>query len=270
MTGRRRGALIIIGGGEDKDGRRTILKEVAGRVRNGHLVVATVASHEPQGYFEDYERAFDGLGVGKLTELYIHDRAEASETHNIKLIENADGVYFTGGDQLRITSQLGDTPVERALWHLYERGGLVAGTSAGASVMSETMLVGGKGGESALVGDVRMSPGLGFMPDITIDQHFAERGRLGRLLECVAQNPRVLGIGIDEDTAIVVEDDEASVIGRGAVYIIDGMHLTYSNVGETEKPVPLSAFDVKLHILSERDRYDLRRRIPHARATERT
>lgn len=260
------GTLIIIGGGEDKTDRRHILREVAGRVRHGHLIVATVASHEPQGYFQDYERAFDGLGIAKLTELYIHDRSEASDPRNIDLIDSADGIYFTGGDQLRITSQLGDTPIERALWHLYERGGVIAGTSAGASVMSETMLIGGKSGESSRLGDVRMAPGLKFLRDVTIDQHFAERGRLGRLLECVSQNPRVLGIGIDEDTAIIIEDDELCVMGRGAVYIIDGMDLTYSNVGETEKPVPLSAFNVKLHILSRGDRFDLPRRKPHAKS----
>jgi cyanophycinase len=262
---RGKGTLIIIGGGEDKKDSRSILREVAARVRHRHLIVATVASHEPQGYFEDYERAFEGLGIGKLTELYIHDRAEALDGRHLELLDSADGVYFTGGDQLRITSQLGDTPIERALWDLYERGGLIAGTSAGASVMSENMLIGGKSGESNRVGDVRMAPGLGLLRDVTVDQHFAERGRLGRLLECVAQNPRILGIGIDEDTAIIVERDELTVIGHGAVYIIDGMDLTYSNVGETEQPVPLSAFNVKLHILSRGDQLDLVRRLPRAR-----
>jgi cyanophycinase len=262
---RGNGVLIIIGGGEDKRDERSILREVAHRVRGGHLIIATVASHEPAGYFEDYERAFAGLDVGKLTELYIRERTEASEVRNIDLLESADGVYFTGGDQLRITSQLGDTPVERCIRDLYARGGLIAGTSAGASVMSGTMLVGGKSGESSRIGDVRMSPGLGLLPDVTIDQHFAERGRLGRLLECVAQNPRILGIGIDENTAIVVEDDHLKVLGSGAVYIIDGMDLTYSNVGETERPIPLSAFNVKLHILSRGDSFDLVRRKPRHR-----
>jgi cyanophycinase len=267
MTGKStpKGALIIIGGGEDKKGGRTILREVASRVRGGHLIIATVASHEPEGYFEDYERAFEGLEIGKLTELYIEERAEAFTEKNIELVESADGIFFTGGDQLRITSQLGDTPLEHRLRQMYAAGGMVAGTSAGASVMSDTMLIGGKSGESLLIGDIRMSPGLAFLPDVTIDQHFAERGRLGRLLECVAQNPRVLGIGIDENTAIVVEGGRLRVIGTRAVYIIDGMDLTYSNVGETEKPVPLSAFNVRLHILSEGDSFDLVSRTPRHR-----
>jgi cyanophycinase len=264
MSNRKNGVLIIIGGGEDKDGDRKILREVADRLRNGHLVIATVASHDPEGYFEDYERAFRGLGIRKLSELYIRERAEALDERSLDVLEDADGIFFTGGDQLRITSQLGDTPIERRIRHIYERGGVIAGTSAGASAMSGTMLVGGHSGESSRVGDVRMSPGLGFLPELTIDQHFAERGRLGRLLECVAQNPRMLGVGIDEDTAIIVEADEFEVMGRGAVYIIDGMDLTHSNVGDTEKPVPLSAFNIRLHILSKSDKYDLRSRKPRS------
>jgi cyanophycinase len=260
------GPLIIIGGHEDKDGKRLILKEVAKRVQGGRLVIATVASHEPEGYFETYQKAFEGLGVGELTELYVHDRAETLSEEAAASLEGAAGVFFTGGDQLRISSQIGDTPVEHAIRELHEAGGLIAGTSAGASVMSDTMLVRGASAETHRIGDLHMAAGLGLIHDVIIDQHFAERGRIGRLLGAVAQNPRVLGIGIDEDTAIVVEDDAFSVHGRAGVYVVDGAGVTKSNIAEAKPNRALSIYDIRMHVLSAGDRFDLTARRPHERA----
>ncbi|HEX8216353.1 MAG TPA: cyanophycinase, partial [Allosphingosinicella sp.] len=205
---RRKGCLIIIGGHEDRDpaGERVILKEVARHVRGGKLVLATVASHQPEGYFDDYEKAFGDLDVGELVELYVEDRNEASDREKLSVLDDAAAIFFSGGDQLRITSQIGDTGIEAKVRALYERGGVIAGTSAGASVMSDTMLVKGTSSETHRIGDLHMAPGLGLIRDVIIDQHFAERGRFGRLIGAVAHNPRVLGIGIDEDTAAVVEN----------------------------------------------------------------
>src|SRR5438270_11755736 len=139
----RKGCLVIIGGHEDRDpkGRRSILREVARRVKNGKLVLATVASRQPEGYFEEYRDAFEDLGVGELVELYLHDRGEAWDREKLQVLDEAAGIFFSGGDQLRITSQIGDTGIEAKVRGLFERGGVVAGTSAGAAVMSETMLV---------------------------------------------------------------------------------------------------------------------------------
>lgn len=259
-----RGTLIIIGGHEAKEGRRPILKEVARRARGGKLVIATVASHKPEGYFDSYQAGFDGLGVGELAELYVEDRAEALGGEKLGLLEGAAGVFFSGGDQLRITSQIRDTPVEARIREIYESGGVIAGTSAGASVMCETMLVKGTSDESYRTGDLLMAPGLGLMRGVIIDQHFAERGRMGRLLGAVAQNPRVLGIGIDEDTAVVVEGDSFTVIGSGAVYVADGRGATHSNISEARRGTPLSLYDVRLHVLSAGDAFDLTRRQPFA------
>jgi len=265
-----RGTLVIIGGHEDKGRSREILKEVARRVRGGRLVIATVASHKPEGYFESYQEGFDGLEVGELAELYVEERAEASQPGKLELFEGATGVFFSGGDQLRITSQIGDTPLEARIREVYERGGVVAGTSAGASVMCETMLVSGSSRESYRIGDLQMAPGLGFVRGVIIDQHFAERGRIGRLLGAVAQNPRVLGIGIDEDTAIVLDDTRFRVIGSGAVYVVDGAGITHSNIAEARRDDPLSLYDVRLHVLSAGDAFDLERREPTvARTVER-
>ena len=172
------------------------------------------------------------------------------------------GVFFTGGDQLRISSQIGDTPVERRVRDIHAAGGVIAGTSAGASVMSDTMLVRGSSAESHRIGDLHMAPGLGLIHDVIIDQHFAERGRIGRLLGAVAQNPRVLGIGIDEDTAIVVEGEAFRVLGGGAVYVVDGAGVTHSNIAEAAPQRTLSLYDVRLHVLSSGDPFDLALRRP--------
>ncbi len=257
-----KGPLIIIGGGEDKEGERVILREVARRLGGGRLVIATVASHEPEGYFEAYERAFVDLGVTDLAELYVKDRAETLDPSKLDLLDGAAGVFFSGGDQLRISSQIGDTPVEQRVREIHERGGLLAGTSAGASVMSETMLVKGTSGESYRIGDVHMAPGLGLVRNMIIDQHFAERGRFGRLFGAVAHNPRELGIGIDEDTALVFEDERFEVIGSGCVYVVDGAGVTHSNIAEAEPERSLSMYDVRLHVLSAGDTFDVAKRRP--------
>lgn len=256
------GTLVIIGGGEDKEGDRVILREVARRLDGGKLVPATVASHEPEGYFEAYQKAFADLGVTDLTELYVRDRAETLDPEKLRSFEGAAGVFFSGGDQLRISSQIGDTPVESRVREIYERGGLVAGTSAGASVMSDTMLVKGSSGESHRIGDLHMAPGLGLVRDVIIDQHFAERGRFGRLFGAVAHNPRELGLGIDEDTAIVLAGRRFEVLGSGCVYVIDGAGVTHSNIAEARPERALSIYDVRLHVLSSGDVFELARRRP--------
>ncbi|WP_129792410.1 cyanophycinase [Sphingosinicella sp. CPCC 101087] len=263
------GSLIIIGGGEDRDprGRRVILREVARRVRGGKLVLATVASHQPEGYFDDYEKAFADLEVGELVELYVEDRAEAGDRDKLQVLDDAAAVFFSGGDQLRITSQIGDSGIEAKVRALFERGGTVAGTSAGASVMSDVMLVRGTSGETHRIGDLHMAPGLGLIRDVIIDQHFAERGRFGRLIGAVAHNPRILGIGIDEDTAAIAEGDSLEVIGSGAVYIVDGSRVSHCNLAEAEPDRVLSMHGVVVHVLGTGDRYDLagRRPIPAAK-----
>lgn len=263
-----KGTLIVIGGHEDRDpdGKRTILREVARRVRGGKLVLATVASHEPEGYFDDYRRAFDDLGLGELVELYLEDRQEAENDEKLAVLDDAAGIFFSGGDQLRITSQIGDTPIERKLQALFDRGGVVAGTSAGATAMSETMLVRGTSAETYRIGDLHMAPGLGLIRDVIIDQHFAERGRFGRLMGAIAHNPRVLGMGVDEDTAAVVEGDRFTVIGSGAVYVFDGQHVSHSNIAEASPERVLSLHGVRVHVLGTGDGFDLRRRQPRPAA----
>ena len=259
------GTLIIIGGGEKKDEERTILKEVARKADGGSLVVVTVATAEPEETWKEYRRIFREIGVTKLAHLDVRLREEAKAPERVALLDKAKVVFFTGGDQLKITSQLGDSPVYQRIEEIFAEGGTVAGTSAGASVMSETMLISGDGEESHKIsGILGMAPGLGLIQDVVVDQHFAERGRLGRLLAAVAQNPRQLGLGIDENTAVVVEGERLRVIGKGAVYVLDGSSSSYSNLGEDSEDQEqiMSVFDVKLHVLSAENQFDLRERRP--------
>ena len=268
MTRGRTGTLIIIGGHEDKGDDPLILKEVVRRVGNGKLVVATVASSLPDEMWEEYERVFRRLGIKHLYRLDLDSHEDAFSDRKRKLLEDADGVFFTGGDQLKITSLIGASPICERLRELYHSGGLVCGTSAGASVMSDTMLVGGGSDGSTRIGEsVRMAPGLGLAKEILIDQHFAERGRVGRLLGAVAQNPRQLGIGIDENTAIVVTGGgrRFQVIGDGAVYVLNAWQMTYSNLTEESHDRALSMFGTRLDVLSQGDVYDLNKREPRNR-----
>lgn len=258
-----KGSLVIIGGHEDREGRKTILREVARRVGKGRLVIMTVASHNREGYFEQYQKAFGDLGIADLCEIYLDHRSDASKEEVVRQLDGATGVFFSGGDQLRITSQIGDTPLMDRVQEIFEAGGVIAGTSAGASAMCETMLVKGSSRESHRIGDLHMAAGLGLIHDVIIDQHFAERGRMGRLLGCVAQNPRMLGIGIDEDTAIVVDGTEFRVLGTGAVSVVDGETVTYSNIAEEKEDRTLSLYNVRLHVLSRDDVFDLANRRPH-------
>ncbi|HKG20994.1 MAG TPA: cyanophycinase [Blastocatellia bacterium] len=256
--------LIVIGGHEDKAGNKLILKEVARRVGSGRLVVTTVASNQPRGLFEEYERIFRSIGIKHLAKLEIKDRSEATDERKVRILDDADAVFFTGGDQLKITSQIGDSLVYRRVVEIYESGGVIAGTSAGASVMCETMIVSGASEESHRVEDsLKLAPGLGLIVGVIIDQHFAERGRMGRLLGAIAQNPKNVGVGIDEDTAIVIEREQGFyVMGAGAAYVVDGEGITYSNITEEESEKTVSMYDVRLHVLAQGDRFDFSTRRP--------
>jgi cyanophycinase len=217
--------------------------------------------------WETYEPVFRGLGIPHVYHLNVDSRADASTPRCMKILEDATAVFFTGGDQLKITSLIGDTPVFSRIYEIFLEGGTIAGTSAGASIMSETMMVRGKGTESHRIqSGLQLAPGFGFAKDMVIDQHFAERGRIGRLLGVVGQNPRIIGVGIDENTAILVEAQrQFRVLGEGGVTVLDGRDVTYSNIAEADVGCTMSVFGVTLHLLGSGDVFDLRRREPHER-----
>jgi cyanophycinase len=257
------GSVIMIGGREDKSGECRVLNEVAVHVGAGSLVIATAASREAVQQWLEYDRVFADLGVRRRVHLDFGDRESACDGA-LRTLDDASVIFFTGGDQLRITAKLGGTPTCDRITALHRDGATIAGTSAGASVMAETMLVGGPGDTHRVGAALHMAPGLGFVRNVIVDQHFAQRGRIGRLLATVAQNPKSLGIGIDEDTACVMRDGEFRVLGCGAVYVVDGHDLTGSNISEADADRVMSVFDMRLHVLSDGDRFDLERRRPRA------
>jgi cyanophycinase len=256
------GSLLIIGGKEDKEDERTILRMLAKEVgKSAKLVVATVASDLPRQLFTEYEACLRGIGMRHVHHLSIDRREDAQQESKLGVLRDAAAVFFTGGDQLKITSQLGDTPIYNRVREIFDAGGLIAGTSAGASVMTETMMVAGDGDHSHRIGSMlKLAPGFGLLPGVIVDQHFAERGRIGRLLGAIAQNPRMLGIGLDEDAAILVRRGRFKVVGSGAVYVVDGSKVTFTNINEAKPEEPLCIYGVKLHVLNQSDSFDLKKR----------
>lgn len=260
------GNLMIIGGNEDKEGECLILKEffkLAGG-REARIVLITTASEFPRELGDVYQTLFLDFGARTAAVLYIDDRESANDLHLTEDIDQATGVFFTGGDQLRLTSILGGSQVDAAIRRCYQQGHIIAGTSAGASVMSDTMIVEGDSNESAQKSTLAMAHGMGLLEEVVIDQHFAQRGRINRLLSAVAQNPFVLGIGIDEDTALVVSDNATcKVIGSKTVTIVDGKHIIHSNISESNRHDPLAITNIRLHILPSGFGFDLKRRMPY-------
>lgn len=261
-----KGRLVIIGGHEDRDpeGERVILKEVASAASksNNCLVLITVATEMPTQVAAEYEAAFRSLDI-EMEALDIRSREDACDEENVRKIEKAAVIFFTGGDQLRITSQIGDSPSFRCIRERYRAGATVVGTSAGAAAMSGTMIINGASDASFRIGALDMAPGLDFLPNSVVDSHFAERGRIGRLMGAVAQNPRNLGLGIDEDTAIVVEREKRfRVIGSGAVYVVDGATIAYSNMAEQRADDIVTIHDARVHILGKGSAFDLIERRP--------
>ncbi len=257
--------LIIIGGAEDKKGDKKILQEVCAHIEKVSqlLVIVTVATEKPVEVGNEYSDIFYNMGINNVSTLDVKKREDALKIENVELIEKASLIFFTGGDQLRITSILGGTPLLSSMKRKYTEGCVFVGTSAGASVMSDTMIVSGMDDESPRKCTLKMAPGLGLINKVIIDQHFAQRGRVGRLLVGVAENPEVLGIGIDEDTSIIVNKENIlRVLGSGAVYIIDGSNISDTNVSEQHQDNILSIFDVKMHVLKTGDKYNLETRRP--------
>jgi cyanophycinase len=246
----RKGTLIVIGGREDKFGEKKILKEIAHHVRRSKLVLASLASDMPEEVWQDYKKIFHDLGVKNIDHLSVETHQDALSREKVQILDKAKCVFFTGGDQVKITSKIGGTPVMNKINEIYKKGGIIAGTSAGAAIMGKIMLVGGEDGESHKVGNWMMAPGLGFVDNIIVDQHFAQRGRIGRLLGAVALNPGVIGVGIDEDTSIIIKDSSFKVLGTNAVYVIDGRYVTSTNVSEADAENTMSMHNIRLHILA--------------------
>jgi cyanophycinase len=250
------GHLFIIGGAEDREEDKLVLArfvELAGGP-DARIAVLTAASNYHDEVWPVYDEAFRALGVRNRHPVLITTRDEANDEAQAQAIYDADAIFITGGDQKRLVSLIGGTRIDRAIhMAVKERGVCLAGTSAGASAMSEHMLFDTQ--PKPTKGSVQMSAGLGFMRRVVIDQHFSERFRLSRLLNIVAQNPYLLGCGIDEDTALIVEPGKGlEVIGDGAVTILDGREMG-SNIVQEKRTERFELTNVKLHLMPAGARY---------------
>ncbi len=258
----RRSRLLVIGGAERYGpGGTEILRrfvEMAGG-RAAELIVIATASAEPAVLEAEYATLFTRLGAGRVRALRLENRTQANEPAVVEALAAATGVFFTGGDQLRITTVLGGTRTDSALQTLVRAGTIVlGGTSAGAAMMSGTMILGGDG-PGITRDSVRTGPGLEFLPGVLVDMHFAERGRLNRLLSAVALYPHELGLGIDEDTAILAEGDYFEVLGTGTVTVVDAGAAADIRV-PADGPIALTG--VRVHILPAGCGFELSSRRP--------
>lgn len=264
LENQNRGQLVIIGGAEEKEGECKILREFvrrAGGVK-ARIAVMTAATSLPREVGDNYVRVFERLGAEDVQVVNTERREDASDSRYLEIIENCTGVFFTGGDQARITDLLKDTEIDAAIHRRYAEGIVVGGTSAGAAMMPDEMIIEGDSETNPRVDVVAMGPGMGFLPGIVVDQHFAQRGRLGRLISALAQQPAVLGLGIDENTAIIVNGDEFEVVGEGAVTVIDETEKTHDNIDGLLKDEALAVCGAKLHILPHGYRFNLKTRKP--------
>lgn len=259
------GNLLIIGGNEDKTGECVILRKFID-LAGGHqanIAVVTTATEAPEEAGEQYYKLFQKFGAASTHILNIENRELASSPEPIAVMEACSGIFFTGGDQLRLTSLLGGSGIDAAIRRAYERGTIIAGTSAGASAMSDTMIVDGPSSDTLKKSTLSMAHGIGLLAEVVIDQHFAQRGRMNRLMAAVAQNPHIIGVGIDEDTALIVgADSSLEIIGSQTVTIVDGKNIIHSNISESEPCDPLALTNIIVHILSSGFSYDLKRRFP--------
>lgn len=258
------GQLVIIGGAEDKEGECKILREFIRRAGGlqARVVVMTVATGLPGEVGTQYTDIFHRLGVEDVRVVDNARPEDASDPRALEAIEQATGVFFTGGNQARITELLKDTELDKMLHKRFSEGIVIAGTSAGAAMMPDMMIVEGEGETNPRMEVARMDRGMGFLPGVVVDQHFAQRGRIGRLLSAVAQQPVNIGFGIDENTAIAINGKELEVIGEGAVTILDVSNLTHSNVDDLLKDEPLALCGAALHILPNGYKFDLEKRLP--------
>ena len=258
----RTGHLIVIGGAEDKVRDRVILQRfvtLAGGPRAEIAVVSTASSLGLEAA-ERYRDVFRDLGAHRVVPLHATTRGEANDEAAVAAVRDASGVFLTGGNQLKLSATLGGTALATAVLESHRAGNVVAGTSAGASAMSSHMIAFGTSGGTPKQRMAQIAVGLGILPGVIVDQHFQQRNRLGRLLSLIAQNPSLLGLGVDEDTAGVVGPDRVlEVIGRGSVTIVDGSG-SETDAWDVRGHRPVMVSNVVLHSLPAGYRFDLVRR----------
>jgi len=275
-----KGKLIIIGGSVDRGSfsesiedlnrslkffEKGILKRITTESAHDNLSrieIITTASSIPEDVGGEYIKAFAQLDVNNVGVLNIKTREEANSSFFVERLKSADAVVFTGGDQLRLTSIFGGTKFHHLLLDKYENEDfIIAGTSAGAAASSNNMIYQGSSHEALLKGEVKITGGLGFINNVIIDTHFVQRGRIGRLFYVCASNPINLGIGLGEDTGLLITDgNHMEAIGSGLVILVDGTSMRDTNITEVKMGDPVSIENLHVHVMSLGDHYDLKKK----------
>ena len=276
------GHLVAVGGAEDKGTdlekgilqrnrlnffELGILKNIVSLIgsKGPHVEVITTASSIPDEVAQNYKEAFEKLGCLNVGHLRIRNREDASLPEYLDRVNACNCIMFSGGNQLRLSSILGGTDFLEALKQRYEEGNLlIAGTSAGAMAMSSTMIYEGNAAIASLKGEVKITTGLGLLQNVIIDTHFDKRGRFNRLAQGVAAQPGAIGIGLGEDTGVIVSNGHVlKAIGSGSVVIIDGRNIEYNNIADIAFGKPISVENIIVHIMSQGDEYNLETRKFH-------
>lgn len=257
------GALIAIGGAEDKTSRSAVLQRVMSLAPTDQIEVGviTTASRIPDKVFDGYRQTFDALGASEVHFLDVRQRADAQDDANLATLARCGVIFISGGDQLRLTHILGGSPMLDAIRERRADGAVVAGTSAGAAAMSATMIYDGAAADAMRKGAVKMSAGLGFVRSVVIDSHFLKRGRFTRLLEVGATNPEYLGVGLGEDAGVIIHPGPIlEAIGEGIVIVMDSSRQGHSNIADLEVGEPVAVEHVIVHALTSGYGYDVQQR----------
>lgn len=255
--------LMPMGGALDEAKKPEVLMEFLRRAGGGEArILIFPQASERRDTGKEYVELFKSFGAGEAVSLEFRTRAEAGTPEQVDLIRSATGIFFSGGTQMRLSVTLGGSALEPELIAAYRRGCILGGTSAGASILSKTMIAYGKGGPSPRERIVQFSAGLGFTDKFVFDQHFRQRDRLGRLMYAVATHPGTFGVGIDEDTAVILEDDaQVTVAGSGSVTIVDGNEIVATDVAEVEERGAVAISNLRVHVLTKGCVFDGRTRL---------
>ena len=256
-----KGLLVAVGGNEDKEHDLLVLRKIVSLIKTQtvNIEIITTASEIPEELGEMYRKSFDRIGNTSVRFMHIRTREQAEEKQYIERLKKCDVVFFTGGDQLRISSILGGTLfLDTILNKYYTEECIIAGTSAGATAMSQTMIFGGESAEALIKGSVNVTAGIGLVQNVIIDSHFIKRGRFSRLMELVTSSPGHIGIGLGEDTGIIIRNGcLVEATGNGLVVIFDGKRIKYSNISSINNGEAISVENMHVHVLVDGCGYDL-------------